>query len=101
MNNVRSGGGVRELAEFSPLVDRFLTRLPTRLDQFDTALQANDWLGVERLAHQVKGASSCYGFPDIAHEASRIEVIAKNKSNLSLIREGLEKIRSIVRRAHR
>ena len=98
MSISRSGGGISELVEMSPLVDRFLSGLPTRLDQFDLALNANDWSGIERLAHQVRGASGCYGFPEIAKEAQRIEVIAKTQSSAALIRDGLEKIRSIARR---
>src|SRR5580704_14437058 len=59
--------------DMAPLVDLFVEDLPDRAEILLDRLQASDYEGLRRLAHQMTGAAGSYGFQEITLEAAALE----------------------------
>ena len=59
--------------EMTELVALFLTELPQRLEAVSAAWRSRDCLTLRRMAHQLRGAGSGYGFPDVTAAAADVE----------------------------
>ena len=59
--------------DFSPLVKRFLARLPKTLNELDVAVQRHDWSAVGEFAHMVKGCAGNFGYPELTALAGQLE----------------------------
>lgn len=59
--------------EMADLVALFLQELPRRLESMAQLWRQRNFREMERLAHQLKGASAGYGFPAIGLAASKVE----------------------------
>lgn len=59
--------------EMSELVELFVSELPSRVDSLATALSSGEFAQLQRLAHQLKGASAGYGYPAIGQAAASVE----------------------------
>ncbi|MFM9996361.1 MAG: Hpt domain-containing protein [Phycisphaerales bacterium] len=57
----------------SELVGFFVEELPARLEALRSAWTGGKTTLLARLAHQLKGAGSGYGFPQIGEAAARVE----------------------------
>ena len=55
------------------IVELFVDEMPDRVSSLLERLDAADWEGVRRLAHQLKGAAGSYGFSQITSSAARVE----------------------------
>jgi CheY-like chemotaxis protein/HPt (histidine-containing phosphotransfer) domain-containing protein len=55
------------------LVEEFSRALPERIAAIESAFAARDFQTLRRLAHQLKGAGSGYGFPSITSTAQEVE----------------------------
>ena len=62
---------MRELIEF------FVEELPDRIHAIESALAEGDHLMLQRLTHQLKGASAGYGFRVIGDAAAQVEDLVK------------------------
>jgi len=62
--------------ELRELLAEFVTALPARVAALATA--AGDLGRMAALAHQLKGAAGCHGFPAITEAAGRLEAMAKS-----------------------
>ncbi len=60
--------------EMVDLVELFVRELPQRVAALEAAASAGD--GLRRLAHQLKGAGSGYGFAELSAAAAALERIA-------------------------
>ena len=60
-------------ADLAPLVELFVEDLPDRAELLLDRLQASDFEGLRRLAHQMSGAAGSYGFQEITVEAAALE----------------------------
>ena len=71
------------------IVDLFVEEMPERIAALIDHLHAEDWEGLRRTAHRLKGAAGSYGFDLISPAAGRVE---------SAIRDGEpeERIHAIV-----
>jgi HPt (histidine-containing phosphotransfer) domain-containing protein len=73
----RSAGPLRsEFAddpEMSELVEQFVRELPSRLLALEAVWRAGDAQSLRRMAHQLKGAGSGYGFPGVSEAAADVE----------------------------
>lgn len=59
--------------EDAELIEYFLGELPDRIDSIMVAFTNDDFEGLGRLAHQLKGAAPGFGFPQIGSEAGKLE----------------------------
>ena len=59
--------------DLAPLVELFVEDLPDRAEMLLDRLQASDYEGLRRLAHQMSGAAGSYGFQDLTFEAAALE----------------------------
>jgi len=63
--------------EMRELVELFVGELPQRTQSLMDAYNAQQWEMVQRISHQLKGASAGYGFPTIGAAAGRVEEVVK------------------------
>ena len=59
--------------DMAELIDLFVEELPKRIDSVVEAWRARELGTLQRLAHQLKGASAGYGFPTIGSAAAKVE----------------------------
>jgi len=55
------------------LVEMFVEEMPDRVASLLDRVNAADWEGLRRVAHQLKGAAGSYGFEPITHSAAGVE----------------------------
>lgn len=91
--------------EFSDLIELFVSELPDRLATIQGALGDADYVAIERLAHQLKGAAPGYGFPTIGEAAEHVEDwfqsldTSPTSAQLSEIRRMIDALAEICRQA--
>ena len=59
--------------DLSDIVTMFVEEMPDRISKILNQLNASDWEGLRRSAHQLKGAAGSYGFDAISPSAARLE----------------------------
>lgn len=59
--------------EMYELIGLFVAELPRRVGAMQELFARSDWAQLRRAAHQLKGASGGYGFPDVGEVAGRVE----------------------------
>jgi HPt (histidine-containing phosphotransfer) domain-containing protein len=64
--------------DLGDLVAMFATELPDRMASLLDHLNKGDWIGLQRLAHQIKGAAGSYGFDAISPAAGKVESAIRN-----------------------
>ncbi|MHC4986680.1 MAG: response regulator, partial [Planctomycetota bacterium] len=64
-------------ADLAELVAGFAAGLAEKVQVMQTALSAQDFDGLSRLAHQMKGAGGSYGYPSLTEAAAELEAAAK------------------------
>lgn len=78
----------------------FLEDVATRLEALGEALRSDERDDLERSAHAIKGASSCFGAGNMAKLAERLEKSAKSSHNLEPLLKELQtefsEVRSIL-----
>nr|WP_228151275.1 response regulator [Tamilnaduibacter salinus] len=62
-----------ESSGLEALVERFRQGLPERLEALEAAWSAQDWVALQRHAHQVKGTAGAMGYPDMTEQAATLE----------------------------
>jgi HPt (histidine-containing phosphotransfer) domain-containing protein len=62
--------------EMVVLVASFVSSMGRRSEAMSAAASGGDRAGLERLAHQLKGAAGSYGFPGISEAAGALEETA-------------------------
>ena len=60
------------------LVELYVADMPERVAALEAHWSASEKENVRRLAHQLKGASSGYGFPSIGEVAKQLETALKD-----------------------
>jgi HPt (histidine-containing phosphotransfer) domain-containing protein len=85
--------------EMQDLVELFVNELPERLAVLRTGLESNALEQVQRVAHQLKGASGGYGFPMIGDCAARVETAVKTGAAIDQIRRCVDELSELCRRA--
>lgn len=64
--------------EMSELVEMFVSELPQRTGALMDAFRTQQWETLQRISHQLKGASAGYGFPTIGVAAGNVEEVIKS-----------------------
>ena len=93
---------VSELAsdpDFAELLAAFLSEMPKRISALETALTASDLGTLARLTHQLKGLAGGYGYPTIMEAASDVEQSAKAQAALDVVRNQVNALVDLYRRA--
>jgi len=97
-----SDGGVRSTMADGPgmaaPVAGFVSRLPERVRSLVQLLEAQNLEELRRLVHQLKGAGSGYGFPDITSLAARAEETIKTQAALDEVSAAVGDLMGLIRR---
>ena len=65
--------------DLAPLVEMFVAEMPQRVETLQGFKAAEDWQGVARIAHQLKGAAGSYGFHELTPYAARLEAAIRHE----------------------
>ena len=79
-------------------VEHFVARLPERVAMIGRLLAAGDLAELHRAVHQLKGAGSGYGFPQVTAAAALAEERLKDGAELDVIRRDVDTLVALVRR---
>jgi DNA-binding NarL/FixJ family response regulator len=79
-------------------VEQFVGRLPDRVRTISRLLDARDLDELHRAVHQLKGAGSGYGFPQITQAAAAAEATIKERGELDAVRREVDALVALVRR---
>jgi histidine phosphotransfer protein HptB len=90
--------------EMSELVGMFVSELPQRTGALMDAFRTQQWEIVQRISHQLKGASAGYGFPTIGAAAGKVEEVVKagpiaDSGAVSRLDETVKELVSLCQRA--
>lgn len=87
-------------ADMAELIEFFVDELKDRVSTIESAWQTGDERRLREMAHQLKGAASSYGYPDITHSAAELEgELLAEQAELSSVAEKVEDLVSLCRRA--
>lgn len=65
--------GIDPSSDLAPLVEMYIDELPPRIAALESAVNGNDPQTVRKLAHQLRGSGTSYGFPLITDLAGQLE----------------------------
>ena len=63
--------------EIAEILGGFVDRLGGQLDAMRQAREDGQWEELQRLAHKLKGAGGCYGYPTMTEVCGALEAVAK------------------------
>ena len=81
------------------IVDMFVDEMPGRVATLLDQLNAGDWEGLRRTAHQLKGAAGSYGFDEISPCAGEVEDAIREDLPEDQIRRMVDELAGICGRA--
>ena len=88
--------------DMAELVRLFLSELPDRIASFERAWRERRVEDLARLAHQLKGAGSGYGYPGITQAAAELERELRELNaplGVADVRDELDTLLNVCRRA--
>lgn len=94
-----SGTGNADLdsdGEYQDLVFRFASKLGQGAEVLLDALKKGDIKKMKTISHQMKGAGTMYGFPEISHAASNLEEAIFQGESIQGIRTNLKKLTDLM-----
>lgn len=82
------------------LVEYFVSQMQERAAAIQSAFQTGDETRLREIAHQLKGAAACYGYPSITHSAAELEsCLMAEEAELSALSEKVQDLLTLCRRA--
>lgn len=78
--------------ELAELVELFVQELPLRLNAVERAAHGGCWAEVRSLAHQIKGASGSYGFPQLMSAAASLEQAIRESGSEAEVHAALQQL---------
>jgi len=81
------------------IVEMFVQEMPGRVSSLLERVDASDWEGLRRAAHQLKGAAGSYGFEPITCSAARLETAIRESQPKEQIHQLAEQLVGLCRRA--
>ena len=81
------------------LVDLFVAEMPSQIARLIGRLEACDWEGLRRAAHQLEGAAGSYGFPVISPAAAQLEDAIRLQLPQEAIRQAVFQLVDFCRQA--
>jgi HPt (histidine-containing phosphotransfer) domain-containing protein len=85
--------------ELVRLVEAFVDDLPRRLASIERAMADANVHALKRLIHQLRGSAGGFGFAAITELAASIERAADAGADVTNLRDGVEALASLCRRA--
>ncbi len=101
---IRPAGPIRsdylDDPEMMELVRSFIDELPRHIGELEAAWRAANIEAVQRIAHQLKGASGGYGFAVVGDAAAELESAVKSADHdLSSVQRELDQLLDLCNRA--
>jgi HPt (histidine-containing phosphotransfer) domain-containing protein len=81
------------------IVEMFVEEMPDRTSHLLDRMNAGDWEGLRRVAHQLKGAAGSYGFEPITRSAAGVEDAIRASRPEQEIRPMVEELVDLCHRA--
>ena len=83
--------------DLAEIVEMFVDEMPDRVETILDCFESEDWDGLQRAAHQLKGAAGSYGFAPITPSAGNLEAAIKQSSPELEIRKALDELVTMCR----
>jgi len=80
------------------IVEMFVEEMPQRADKFLELLSAQDWEGLNRAAHQLKGTAGSHGFDQITPFAAELESAISDQQDLDRVPQLVKRLVDVCRR---
>ena len=84
--------------DLGEIVQMFVEEMPDRIATLLDQLQASDWEGLRRTAHQLKGAAGSYGFDVLTDTAADLESHVRQGDPETQIHAAVEELVDMCRR---
>ena len=84
--------------DMAELVEFFVGEVPNRLQSIRDYCESGDREGVQRIAHQLKGACAGYGFEEVGLAAAKLEQPLKAEATLDDVRDQIDELTELLRR---
>jgi CheY-like chemotaxis protein len=85
-------------ARVAKVLDRFVARLPERVNQIRQSLDGGDLDALRQAVHNLKGAGSGYGFAALSEQSARTEDALRAQQSLDQIRGEVDQLLHLIRR---
>ncbi|HMB96207.1 MAG TPA: response regulator, partial [Tepidisphaeraceae bacterium] len=89
--------GLANNQKFKKVLERFVGRLPQRVEEMQRLLNEKDLENLGRAVHQLKGAAGGYGFPEITSAAGEAMNRIRLPATIEQISEQVEQMISLIR----
>lgn len=83
--------------DLAEIVEMFVDEMPERIETMLDCLQSEDWEGLRRASHQLKGAAGSYGFSTITPCAGKLEAAVKQTQPETEIRRAVDELVAMCR----
>ena len=84
--------------DMAELIAYFVEEVPKRLEALRALCESGDREGVQRLAHQLKGACAGYGFEEVGLVAESLEAPLKKDATLDDVRDEIQELAELLER---
>ena len=84
--------------DLNEIVEMFVNEMPERVDKLLGELERNNLEGLQRVAHQLRGAAGSYGFHQLTPYASRVEDAVDQDEPEDRIREAVDELAEMCQR---
>lgn len=88
-------------ADLAELIRTFTYNLGSRMEQLTACVEAGDLAGLARLAHQLKGTGTSYGFPSLTRAARSVEALAVDDADAGALAESVNTLLATARAIRR
>lgn len=78
--------------DLGEIVTMFVDEMPDRIANLLKRLELEDWTGLERAAHQLRGAAGSYGFDALTPQAGVLERALRDHQSEEKIRREVESL---------
>lgn len=78
--------------DLAEIVEMFVDEMPERIENILNCYQSEDWEGLRRASHQLKGAAGSYGFAPITPCAGVLEATIKQAKPEDEIRKAVDEL---------
>jgi histidine phosphotransfer protein HptB len=86
--------------ELVELIERFVQKMPDRINDLEEQARNHNWEQLARTAHQLKGTAGSYGFGILTPYTDRFELAAKHGRDEKIILLALDDLLDLCRRMH-
>ena len=80
------------------LVKMFVEEMPTRIERLTKEFDKKNWDDLQRLTHQLKGTTGCYGFGEVSPAAGKLEHFLKKNKPEEEIQQSLVELLNLCQR---